>query len=558
MATKYVSALNGQQMDAALTDMAYHTSEAFAIGERNGIPVNISDVTYQNNAKYYAQIATSHIDPGEIGDAVRWDTDQSTVLTDANKAQARKNIAAANTNPNLLRNWYFVNPVNSRGQTTYTVNATQHSIDGWYGINATSTHTLQNGEIVVSSSGFSVLGQELDNAPAGTYTLSLQAGSIGNTIVFYVYDANGGSYSATPTLSAYGIGSFTFTATAPIKNIRYYCDNGATFSARQAKLEVGTVSTLAQDAPPSYGEELTKCIYSKADPNEPYANTGFGRSNRNLLDNAYFVGGGSQLGDGVFPINQRGQTSYSGSGNIFDRWILQNAFANLAADAVYFGSTTQNVWGLMQQVPSCFRNLWGKTVTVSAILNNDELVQGTYTIPSSGAFDMPAVGSGGVFVNLYSSDGSNIVFRIYTQYTASYHIKAVKLELGTVSTLANDAPPDFGEELRKCQRWLWVDTFSANSIFASGVSFGQSCVFDLVTPVPMRKATTCTITFSATPFFIYNDQLLQVPAGATYAAAMNGNHIRMQIGTNGPDIGTSHHVDLLLGIETTVTVSCEP
>ena len=42
--------------------------------------------------------------------------------------------------------------------------------------------------------------------------------------------------------------------------------------------------------------------------------------NRNLLDNWYFVGGGSQLGDGVFPINQRGQTTFNGNWYGIDRW----------------------------------------------------------------------------------------------------------------------------------------------------------------------------------------------------------------------------------------------
>ena len=42
---------------------------------------------------------------------------------------------------------------------------------------------------------------------------------------------------------------------------------------------------------------------------------------RNLLNNWYFVGGGSQQGGGQFPINQRGERSYSTSyGSIFDCW----------------------------------------------------------------------------------------------------------------------------------------------------------------------------------------------------------------------------------------------
>ena len=49
----FVSSLNGNQMDAALMDMAEHNSEAWAVGERNGVAVETDDVTYHNNAKYY-------------------------------------------------------------------------------------------------------------------------------------------------------------------------------------------------------------------------------------------------------------------------------------------------------------------------------------------------------------------------------------------------------------------------------------------------------------------------------------------------------------------------
>lgn len=53
----YVSSLNGSQMDSALMDMAEHNSEAFAVGERNGVPVDADDVTYHNNSRYWAEFA---------------------------------------------------------------------------------------------------------------------------------------------------------------------------------------------------------------------------------------------------------------------------------------------------------------------------------------------------------------------------------------------------------------------------------------------------------------------------------------------------------------------
>lgn len=54
MAERYVSALTGPEMDAALLDMAQHNSEAWAVGTRNGAAVSSSGDTYNNNSKYYA------------------------------------------------------------------------------------------------------------------------------------------------------------------------------------------------------------------------------------------------------------------------------------------------------------------------------------------------------------------------------------------------------------------------------------------------------------------------------------------------------------------------
>ena len=58
----------------------------------------------------------------------------------------------------------------------------------------------------------------------------------------------------------------------------------------------------------------------------------------NLLDNWYFVGGGSQQGGGQFPINQRGQTSYAYGylgGYTVDRWKCQTGgTVTVASDGV--------------------------------------------------------------------------------------------------------------------------------------------------------------------------------------------------------------------------------
>ena len=73
----FISSLTGVQMDVALMDMAEHNSEAWAVGERGGVPVEPNDPTYQNNSKYWASFAADAAegaciitDPNEDGNLV--------------------------------------------------------------------------------------------------------------------------------------------------------------------------------------------------------------------------------------------------------------------------------------------------------------------------------------------------------------------------------------------------------------------------------------------------------------------------------------------------------
>lgn len=576
---KYRLQLEGSQVDDALLQMNQRIPEGWAVGTRDGSPVGPGSQFYQNNAKYYAEQAGGSLEaanaaaaraeaavPAGTEGAVLFTVDQSDIMTEAQKAVVRKNIRAANTNPNLLRNWYFVNPVNSRGKSAYTVNNTQYSIDGWNGVNATSTHTLQNGEIVVSSSGFSVLGQELDNAPAGTYTLSLQTGSIGNSVVFYILDTNENAYSQTINLNPYTFGSFVFTTSAPIKNIRFFCGNGATFSARQAKLEVGTVSTLAQDAPPSYGEELTKCIYAKADLNDPYANTGFGRSNRNYLDNWYFVGGGSQYGR-QFPINQYGAASYTASsvnGRTIDRWVIASPTITVTPRSwgiELAGSGGENFSQVIDAEVA--KDLWGKTVTGSLLLADGTFLKGTTVFPTQ-----PPSGGGWSFSAMFYDAHCNLIvgvsetgrteFFVQLSSTSPIAIEKVKLELGAVSTLLFDTAPNYNDVLSKCQQYLWVETWAANTPIASGIAFNTSSVFDFITPVQMHSGSIY-INFSVTPYITYGTGNLALAGGSSsVTSGKNGNHLRLQIGhQNNADLGNLTEVHLLCGQDTVMYVANE-
>lgn len=281
----YVSTLTGPQMDAALLDMAEHNSEAYAVGERNGIAVASDDVTYHNNARYYAQIASSQI-VGDASSAVRWDTDQSEVLTDAQKAQARENINAASdsdvvkitsqtltsaeqaqaranimaggSNRNLLDNPWFT--VNQKGFTSITITGSGTNIfDRWMASRSTVTLNDDGTLTVIPSQYTYGLIQRIERSRlvlGATYTASAKINGEIYSVTF-VWDGTikNMSYSEGARRGVYLGPESNFVA------VWFFGDASDTMTFTATKLEKGTVSTLANDAPPDYGEELAKCQY---------------------------------------------------------------------------------------------------------------------------------------------------------------------------------------------------------------------------------------------------------------------------------------------------------
>ena len=170
----------------------------------------------------------------------------------------------------------------------------------------------------------------------------------------------------------------------------------------------------------------------------------------NLLDNAYFVGGGSQLGGETFPINQRGQTSYTSGGTGIDRWCTDLPSGNgvtLTASGVTLDSGVY--WGQHRVA----KDLAGETLTLSVMLADGTIYSGTAVYNHEVGVGYTFFGNGLMAcyaLRLGSSDVAQFEISTYTAIT----VKAVKLEKGTVSTLANDTIPSFVEELRKCQRFF--------------------------------------------------------------------------------------------------------
>lgn len=187
------------------------------------------------------------------------------------------------------------------------------------------------------------------------------------------------------------------------------------------------------------------------------------KPNRNLLDNWYFVGGGT---DGKFPVNQRGQTSYNiASSYTIDRWMQSPdpGTIELTAEGLKFtGTETQNL---------CVAQFLDFSVSEDTLVTLSALYRGQIILDFWGTSASPSpVIQNGWGLHTFSyiiPAGTDLSQRLYCPTVKTYHnqisyIAAVKLELGSQQTLAHQDEdgnwvlneiPDYGEELAKCQRY---------------------------------------------------------------------------------------------------------
>ena len=179
---------------------------------------------------------------------------------------------------------------------------------------------------------------------------------------------------------------------------------------------------------------------------------------RNLLDNWYFAD----------PINQRGQTSYTGAVYGVDRWrsLTGNTISVEMSGLRITGSNDTSFSNMIQQnIPEELLNaLDGKTVTASILVS--ENTGGGAVAVRLGATAGSTVTTGLSTLTVAFNKSSHSYFSIQhaTPKTANFVVQAVKLELGTQQTLARkavdgtwvliDPPPNKAEELAKCQRYF--------------------------------------------------------------------------------------------------------
>lgn len=222
-------------------------------------------------------------------------------------------------------------------------------------------------------------------------------------------------------------------------------------------------------------------------------------SNPNLLDNWYFVK----------PINQRGLTEYSTIGYTIDRWKLPvlhlvslqdngiKVTCNAAASANF--AFAQLIEGLEI----------GKQYTLSALIVENTTTKGVGLRHGNSASS--AIIGTGLYTYTFNAAAVDNTSGFGIQFTSKADdannyivIAAIKLERGSQQTLAHkdsngnwilNEIPNYGEQLRKCQRYFVnfnpykQEWFAMPQAVASNANQAYSAV---TLPVAMRTQPTVT------------------------------------------------------------------
>lgn len=213
----------------------------------------------------------------------------------------------------------------------------------------------------------------------------------------------------------------------------------------------------------------------------------------NLLDNWYFGN----------PVNQRGQTEYTGNGYAVDRWYFDtdsgSCALTLTTEGLKFIATASatGIASLKQDIdPTMLSVFAGKTVTLSLLGKTDISQQVLFYVNSkvAAAKSSPAVNGVCMTTLTYTFPAvlENAAIFVYGRaYSGAGEgtILAAKLELGPTQTLARkegerwvlNEVPNYGEQLRRCQEYALL----SQGIMES-VPMCQGFIF-VPTPVTMRS-----------------------------------------------------------------------
>ena len=292
----------------------------------------------------------------------------------------------------------------------------------------------------------------------------------------------------------------------------------------------------------------------------------------NLLDNAYFIGGGT--GYGVFPVNQRGNTQYSGTSPAqpaFDRWKVSYTVATLSANGVELVSS--GGYGLLQYLSAGRWDLLvGKTVTLSSLVTANS---GDLKFYSGSTLQATRTGTG-VLSATFVVPGDFPASSKFVGIQGNAMISAVKLELGSRQTLArkvgndwvlNAPPPNYQQELAKCKAYLFGVNGVAKANACVGIGVGNTTARALVSiEVPMGFDTSLISSgslvtrgsFRLTPDFVVGHDIPVTSIGFIGGAYNSDTKVLLNVGASAVEVGKWYYLAAANDSNAQILISVEP
>jgi len=245
-------------------------------------------------------------------------------------------------------------------------------------------------------------------------------------------------------------------------------------------------------------------------------------SNENLVDNGWFT------------VNQRGFTSGSGTSLTgqypSDRWLVPAADPTSSITVDSNGITLGGESYVRQYIDK--KPILNRQFTLSAELQNGDIVSAQGTTPATTPSAYTEI------INLAISGTASLTFAYNANQTkwqiqlattsGTSAIRAVKLELGTVSTLANDVAPDYAFELAKCR----ASTADPSDTYANKGGLVHNAEMTSLYVTGSTNTTGATITNGT--FFYLNGSFCKATADIAVNAAFteNTNYKKDTVGAN--------------------------
>lgn len=440
------------EADVDAAEDSAEDAEAWAVGERGGVPVDPTDPTYHNNAKYYAKEA----DPTTLSSLT------DTNISSPTDGQILKYDAAS-------EKW-----INGAGEG---------SVSELNDLDDVNISSATNGQVLT----FDGTGWKNEDIPTPTVPdelndlddVAISSASNGQALLYdsTTHKWKNGDVAGSAADITYDNTGSGLTATDVQEAIDEIDSNLDTLDGKVYKTDDSTETTIASDDKiPFYDVSAT------SRKNITVANIVSGAvSNPNLLDNPWFT------------VNQRGQSSYTSVTSAltynFDRWATWAG----ASGSITVASASQGVNVTVtsdaednQLTQRMDIDLTGKIITLSLDVNGI-----IYTVTG----EVPARTSSWQSITIDTGTGVRCNFNVAPigesiscattircgKNNTTYNIRAIKLEVGSVSTLAMDTAPNYATELLKCQRYFQT---TGKSGF-NGVGVGQA-----------RSATIASIHFN--------------------------------------------------------------